>query len=223
MDQVKRTWASRCRAEVDAECQQQSIHFVWLVRCIGYISSVEIYIFEWFWLSGGSFWAEKSTPEPALRDGRPKSCKMYRKVWKLDGPGLHLGALWSSMGAAGESLDELGNSFGLNLGSAGNVFSRICWKSVICVFRRQSAAESPVLQVPAPKLQPLGWKSLPRSVHGSIEKILHTTCTGSMEGSLWDLRNLLENQPFQTPRRLTWAILGGGGAGTHSGYPYHYI
>ena len=168
VDQVKWTWMGGCRAEVDAECQQQSIHFVWLFGRIGYISSVEIYIFEWFWLSGGSFWTENSTPEPALRDGRPKSCKMYRKVWKLEGPGLHAGALWSLMGAAGESLDEPGNSFGLNLGSAGNVFSRICWKSVICVFRRHSHTESLLVQVPAPRLQPLGQKSRARSVQNGL-------------------------------------------------------
>ena len=47
-------------------------------------------------------------PEPAPRDGGPKSRKKCRKGWKYDGPGLHLGALWGFVGAAGEALDDMG-------------------------------------------------------------------------------------------------------------------
>ena len=72
------------------------------------------------------------------------------------------------MGAAGEPLDELGDGLGFNLRSAGVVFSEIYRKSAISVFRLHSRAESLFLQVPAPKLEPLGQKSRARSVQNAL-------------------------------------------------------
>ena len=61
-------------------------------------------------------------PEAASRDGGPKSYNKCRKVRKYDDPGLHFGALWGSVGAAWEDLDDLGDGFGFNLKSAGSIF-----------------------------------------------------------------------------------------------------
>ncbi len=92
------------------------------------IFRVEMCACSWFWTSGGPFSAETWLPEAALRDGGPKSCNKCRKVWKYDGPGLHFGALWDSVGAAWEDLDDLGDGFGFNLGSAGSVFHNFVGK-----------------------------------------------------------------------------------------------
>ena len=63
-----------------------------------------------------------------MRDGGPKSCNKCRKLRKYDGPGQHFGALWGSVGAAWEELDDLGLGFGFNLGSAGSVFHNFVGK-----------------------------------------------------------------------------------------------
>ena len=73
-------------------------------------------------------------PEAALRNGGPKSCNKCRKVWKYDGPGLHFGALWDSAGAAWEDIDDLGDGFGFNLGSAGSVFHNFVGKVRVVYF-----------------------------------------------------------------------------------------
>ena len=121
---MKLTWTCRCRAEVDAECQQKAIHFVSLFERSCYICCVEMYIFEWFSLFGGAFWLENSTPEPDLRDDGPKSCMMYRKVMKSECPGLHLEALWGLVGIVGRPLTTLDTVF------AGSVYLQFCLKSV---------------------------------------------------------------------------------------------
>ena len=67
-------------------------------------------------------------PEAALRDGAPKSYNKCRKVLKYDGSGLHFGTLGGSVGAAWEDLDDLGDGFGFNLGSASCVFHNFVGK-----------------------------------------------------------------------------------------------
>ncbi len=64
-------------------------------------------------------------PEAILRDGEPKSSKTCQKKHKYDGPGLHLGALWGSVGIAEETLDDFGNGLGFNLESAGSIFLQL--------------------------------------------------------------------------------------------------
>ena len=62
-------------------------------------------------------------PEPALRDDGPMSRKTFRKKLKSEGPGLHFGALWGSVGPAGEALGDLVDAFGFTRQCAGSVFS----------------------------------------------------------------------------------------------------
>ena len=105
------------------------------------------------------------------------------------------------MGAAGEPLDELGDGLGFNLRSAGIVFSEISRKSEISVFRRHSRAEWLFLQVPAPKLEPLGLKSRARAVQNAFTE-------GSGQLNLAGQRNLavkvmgtVANQPTRKSRQ----------------------
>ena len=63
-------------------------------------------------------------PEPALRDDGPMSRKTFRKKLKYESPGLHFGALWGSVGPAGEALGDLVDAFGSNRQCAGFVFFR---------------------------------------------------------------------------------------------------
>ena len=52
-----------------------------------------IHWFDRFWLSGGSLWGENPMPQHALRDSWPQVTRGVPKR-KIDGPELHLGALW---------------------------------------------------------------------------------------------------------------------------------
>ena len=76
----------------------------------------------------------------------------------------HFEAPWELLGA----VDQLWDGLSFNLRSAGVGFSQIYWKSEICVFRRHSHTESLLLQVPAPKLEPLGQKSGVRPVQNAL-------------------------------------------------------
>ena len=101
---------------------------------------------------------------------------MCTKKQKCECPGIHFGATWEYEGPAGEALDWRRSALDVNLRSPGCICLSLWRKDVSCVFRCPSAAESLLLQVPAPKLQALGWKSLARWVHRAIEKRLHSTC-----------------------------------------------
>ena len=70
------------------------------------------------------------------------------------------------MGAAGEVLDELGDGFGVNLECPGSALLQKLWKTVICVIRCLSRAESILLQVLAPS-----WTHLGRKVEPDRSKI----------------------------------------------------
>ena len=61
-------------------------------------------------------------PGPALRDDGPMSRKILRKRLKCWSPGLHFGALWGSVGYAGEALGDLVDAFGFNRQCTGFVF-----------------------------------------------------------------------------------------------------
>ena len=65
-------------------------------------------------------------PEAILRDGGPKFVQDdVPKEHKYDGPGLHLGALWGSVGIAEETVDDFGAGLGFNLESADSVFLQL--------------------------------------------------------------------------------------------------
>ena len=107
------------------------------------------------------------------------------------------------MGAAGEVwelLDELGDGLGFNLRSAGDVFSQMCQKSEMCVFRRHSRAESLLLQVPAPKLEPLGQKSRARAVQNAFTEGSGQLNWAGQRGLAVKALDLIGNQPRSKSR-----------------------
>ena len=99
------------------------------------------------------------------------------------------------MGAAGEPLDELGDGLGFNLRSAGIVFPEIYRKSEISIFRLPSRTESLFLQVPAPKLEPLGQKSRARSVQNAFTEGSGRSNWAGQRGLAVKAMDLIGNQP----------------------------
>ena len=125
-------------------------------------------------------------PEAALRNGGPKSCNKCRKVWKYEGPGLHFGALWDSAGAPWEDIDDLGDGFGFNLGSAGSVFTILLEKSDLCISTPLSSGIA-IMAGPGPKLEPLGQKSRTRSVQNGLE----VANWRDRDSQVWQVRSVL--------------------------------
>ena len=99
------------------------------------------------------------------------------------------------MGVAGGALDELGDGLGFNLRSAGVGFSQIYKKNAICRFRCHSRAESLLLQVPAPKLEPLGQKSRARSVQNALTEGSGRSNLAGQRGLAVKAMHLIGNQP----------------------------
>ena len=99
------------------------------------------------------------------------------------------------MGAAGEALDELGDGLGFNLRSAGVGFLENPRKSKISVFRCHFPAESLFLQVPAPKLEPLGQKSRARSVQNALTEGSGQSNLAGQRGLAVKVMETVANQP----------------------------
>ena len=72
-------------------------------------------------------------PEPALRDDGPMLRKIFRKRLKYESPGLHFGALWSSVGPAWEALGDLVDAFCFKRQCAGSAFQILMEKHVLLI------------------------------------------------------------------------------------------
>ena len=144
-----------------------------------------------------------------MRDGGPKSCNKCRKLRKYDGPGQHFGALWGSVGAAWEELDDLGLGFGFNLGSAGSVFHNFVGKVRFVYFdstlernRYYGRSRPQVGATWAEKLSPIGpeWR---RS--GKLERSEQSSLAGRF-GLAVEVMERDGNQPEITSRRMPKSI-----------------
>ena len=110
------------------------------------------------------------------------------------------------MGAAGEPLDELGDGLGFNLRSAGIVFPEIYRKSEISIFRLPSRTESLFLQVPAPKLEPLGQKSRARSVQKALREGSGQSSLAGRFSLAVKAMEIIGNQPRRKSRQRPKSI-----------------
>ena len=111
---------------------------------------------------------------------------MCRKARKYEGQGLHFGALWDYVGAAGEALDDLGAIFAATWGLQALFFAILMEK---CDLRISTPFSNRIvlLQVPAPKLEPLGQKSRARSVQNGVE----VACQRGQDSQVWQVFSVL--------------------------------
>ena len=122
-------------------------------------------------------------PEAASRERGSKSYKKLRKCRPMVAQGWFLEHLL-------EVLDHLGDALGVTLASLGATFHDMLTKLVFLRFRCQFAAESLLLKVSAPKLEPLGPKSHARTDFGAPWRRSSARCSVRVMETVANCREL---------------------------------